>query len=201
MPCSALYACCTARRRWVSEMARCMESVIRSAYMITWPSTLRAARPMVWISDVSPRRNPSLSASRMATRDTSGQVEALPQQVDADQDVELAQPQIAEDLNALDGVDVGVQVADPQPHLQQVVGQVLGHLLGERRHQHPVAPLGAVAGSGLIRSSIWPLVGLTITSGSTSPVGRTICSTTWVDCWISYGDGVADRNTHWLTRS
>ena len=32
----------------------------------------RAARPMVWISEVVERRNPSLSASRMATRETSG---------------------------------------------------------------------------------------------------------------------------------
>ena len=52
-----------------------------------------------------------------------------------------------------------------------------------------------------MRSSIWPLVGLTMTSGSVRPVGRTICSTTWVDCPISYADGVADRNTTWLTRS
>jgi hypothetical protein len=31
------------------------------------------------------------------------------------------------------------------------------------------------------RSSIWPLVGRIITSGSTRPVGRMICSTTWVN--------------------
>ena len=32
----------------------------------------RAARPIVWISDLSARRKPSLSASRIATSDTSG---------------------------------------------------------------------------------------------------------------------------------
>ena len=58
------------------------------------------------------------------------------------------EPQVAQDLDALDGVDVGVQVADPEPHLEQVVGQVLGHLLGQRGDQHPVAPLGAVADLG-----------------------------------------------------
>ncbi len=42
------------------------------------------------------------------------------------------------------------------------------------------------------RSSIWPLVGLTITWGSTSPVGRMICSTTESTLDISYGPGVAD---------
>ena len=35
-----------------------------------------------------------------------GNVEAFAQQVDADQHVELAEPQVADDLDALDGVDV-----------------------------------------------------------------------------------------------
>ena len=52
-----------------------------------------------------------------------------------------------------------------------------------------------------MRSSIWPLVGLTITSGSTRPVGRTICSTTCDDIRSSYSAGVADRKTTWLRRS
>src|SRR6516225_7867159 len=39
---------------------------------MTWPSMLRAARPMVWTSEVSLRRNPSLSASRIATSAHSG---------------------------------------------------------------------------------------------------------------------------------
>ena len=39
-----------------------------------------------------------------------GQVEAFPEQVDADEHVELAQAQVTQDLDALEGVDVGVQV-------------------------------------------------------------------------------------------
>lgn len=31
-----------------------------------------------------------------------------------------------------------MQVAHPNAHLQQVVGEVFGHLLGQRRHQHPL---------------------------------------------------------------
>ena len=46
-----------------------------------------------------------------------------------------------------------------------------------------------------MRSSIWPFVGLTITSGSTSPVGRTICSTTCSETRSSYALGVADMKT------
>ena len=41
-----------------------------------------------------------------------GQIEPFAQQVDADQHVELAAPQIAQDLDALERVDVRVQVAD-----------------------------------------------------------------------------------------
>ena len=48
------------------------------------------------------------------------QVEPLAQEVDADEDVVLAEPQVADDLDPLQGVDLGVQVADPEPVLQQV---------------------------------------------------------------------------------
>jgi hypothetical protein len=53
-------------------MASFMESVMVSAYRCTSPDTLRAARPMVWIRLRVERRKPSLSASRIATSDTSG---------------------------------------------------------------------------------------------------------------------------------
>src|SRR6266568_6545878 len=53
-------------------MATRIDSVTRSAYMITSPPMFRAARPTIWISDQAERRNPSLSASRIATRVTSG---------------------------------------------------------------------------------------------------------------------------------
>ena len=50
-----------------------------------------------------------------------------------------AQPQVAQDLDPLERVDLGVQVLDLDAHLAQVVGQVLGHALGQRRHQRPLA--------------------------------------------------------------
>ena len=46
-----------------------------------------------------------------------------------------------------------------------------------------------------IRSSIWLRVSRTSTSGSTIPVGRTICSTMCLECSRSYSPGVADTNT------
>ena len=77
----------------------------------------------------------------MATSAHSGNVETLAQQVDADQRVESAEPQIADDLDALDGVDVGMHVADADALLVQIFGQVLGHALGEHGDQAAVALL------------------------------------------------------------
>ena len=53
-------------------MAARMESVIVSPYIITCPSAFRAARPIVCTREVSERKNPSLSASRIAISVTSG---------------------------------------------------------------------------------------------------------------------------------
>ena len=53
-------------------MAFSIDSVSSSAYIMTFPSVFLAARPIVCISDLSERKKPSLSASKIATRDTSG---------------------------------------------------------------------------------------------------------------------------------
>ena len=103
--------------------------------MKTRPLTLREARPMVWMSERGLRRNPSLSASKIDDERHLGQVETLAQQVDAHEHVELAEPQIAEDVDALERVDVRVEVAHADAELAVVVREVLRHALGERRHQ------------------------------------------------------------------
>ncbi len=119
-----------------------------SAYSTTRPSTLRAARPMVWMSEEAERRKPSLSASRMATSATSGRSRPSRSRLMPTRTSNSPEPQLAQDLDAGDGVDVGVQVLDPHARLGQVVGQVLGHLLGQGGDQHPVA-----AGHGRGRSA------------------------------------------------
>ena len=63
-------------------------------------------------------------------------VQTLAQEVDAHQHIESAQAQIADDLRALDRADVGMQVADADRMLCQIIGQVLGHPLGQRGDQH-----------------------------------------------------------------
>ena len=53
-------------------MAKSIDLVILSAYIITLPSSCLAALPMVCINDVEDLRYPSLSASKIATNETSG---------------------------------------------------------------------------------------------------------------------------------
>ena len=54
-----------------------------------------------------------------------GQVEAFSQQVDADEYVEDAESQLTQQLDAAQRVDLGVEVADANPLVEQVVGEVL----------------------------------------------------------------------------
>src|SRR5581483_5975503 len=73
------------------------------------------------------------------------EVEPLAQEVDPDEHVELAQTQISQDLDAMDRIDLGVEVPHPDPHLHQVVGEVLGHLLREGGDEHALAGLRALS--------------------------------------------------------
>ncbi len=68
-----------------------------------------------------------------------GNVEPLAQEVDADQRVEGAKAQVADNLDPLDGVDVGMHVAHPHAVLVQIFGQVLGHPLGQHSDERAVA--------------------------------------------------------------
>ena len=88
---------------------------------------------MVWISEVSRAQEAFLVGVEDGDQRALGDVEALAQQVDADQHVEGAEPQVADDLDALQGVDVGVHVAHADALLVHVLGEVLGHALGQRR--------------------------------------------------------------------
>ena len=65
-----------------------------------------------------------------------GDVEALAQQVDAHEDVERPRAQLADDLHTVHRGGVGVHVGDLEALVEQVVGEVLGHALGEGRHQY-----------------------------------------------------------------
>ena len=63
-------------------------------------------------------------------------VESLAEQVDADQHIELVKAHRADNLRALQGIDVRVQVADADADFAEISRQILRHALGERRDQN-----------------------------------------------------------------
>ena len=73
-----------------------------------------------------------------------------------DQHVERPQPQVAQDLHALERIDVRVQVPHPHAQLLVVLRQVLGHPLGQRRHEHALAARPRPCRISPSRSSTWP---------------------------------------------
>ena len=77
-----------------------------------------------------------------------GEVEAFAEEVDADEDVVLAFAEVAEELDALEGFDFGVHVAAADADLGVVVGEVLGHALGEGGDEDALVDGGAVADLG-----------------------------------------------------
>ena len=68
-----------------------------------------------------------------------GDVEPFAQQVDADQHVVDAEPQLADQLDPLQRLDVRVHVADLEARLVEIFGQVLGHALGQRGDERAIA--------------------------------------------------------------
>ena len=178
MPCSALYASCRARRRVVSAIALRMDAVSTSAYMITRPFTWRAARPDVWISEPAERRNPSLSASRMATRDTSGRSSPSRSRLMPTRTSNTPRPQVAQDLDPLERLDVRVQVADADAEL----------VVGTRSDPRPSASVSVVTSTrsrratrariSPSRSSTCPRTGPHLDRRIRQPGRRMICSTT-----------------------
>lgn len=71
------------------------------------------------------------------------QVEALPQQVDAHHHVDGAEAEVFDDLHPLEGIDFVVHILDLDPLFRQEIRQILGHFLGQGRHQHPLVLCGA----------------------------------------------------------
>ena len=126
-------------RRWPPPST----AVILSAYMCTWPDTLRAARPIVWISDLSERRKPSLSASRIDTSDTSGRSRPSRSRLMPTRTSYSPSRRSRSSSIRLQRVDLGVEVAGADAGVEEVVGEVLRHLLGQRGDQDPLVALGA----------------------------------------------------------
>ena len=103
----------------------------------------RAARPMVWISESPDRRKPSLSASRIATSETSGKIQAFAQKIDSDENVEFSPPQPAQNFDAVQGFDFRMQVAALHSDFGVVLGKIFRHTFGQCGDEHPLVLLRA----------------------------------------------------------
>ena len=68
-----------------------------------------------------------------------GNVETLAQQVDADEAVEGAEAQIADDLDALQRVDIRMHVAHADALFVEIFGEVFRHALGQHGAENAVA--------------------------------------------------------------
>ena len=74
-------------------------------------------------------------------------IQALPQEVDPHQHIEHIQPHVPDDLRALQGIYIGMQVAHAYTGLRQILGQILRHALGESGYED-LAPVLAVCVRG-----------------------------------------------------
>ena len=70
---------------------------------------------------------------------TFGNIQPFAQQIDTDKNVKRAEPQIADDFNALQRVNIGMHIAHAQTLLMHIFGQILGHFLGQRGDQYAMA--------------------------------------------------------------
>ena len=73
------------------------------------------------------------------------QIQTFAQQIDADEHVEFAFAQRAQNFHALNGVNFAVQILDVDADAAQVIRQFLRRAFGERRDEHAFLLVGAFA--------------------------------------------------------
>ena len=120
----------------------------------------------------------------MATNETSGMSRPSRNRLMPTSTSNAHQAQIANDLRPLDSPDIRMQVAHTLAVLLQVVRQVLGHALGQSGDQDALIPGHALGNLG--KHVVHLRLGRPDSiAGSTSPVGRTSCSTVLSVCSCS----------------
>ena len=85
---------------------------------------------MVWISEVVLRRIAFFVGVENRDQRNFGEVEAFAEQVDADEDVEFAAAQVAQDFDAVESFHFRVQVTAADADFREIFGQVFGHAFG-----------------------------------------------------------------------
>ena len=129
IPLARLYATCLARRRLVSSIAAVIESVTESAYMWTSPGDVPGGPADGLDQALLTSQEPLLVGIEDGDQRHLREVQTLPEQVDADKNVES--PIRSSRSNwTLQRVHLGVQVSRTDAVLEQIVGEILSHLLG-----------------------------------------------------------------------
>ena len=151
--------------------------MILSAYIITRPFTFRAALPAVWVNALPLRRKPSLSASRIATKETVGMSNPSRSRftpTSTSKSPFLKSSMISTRSNVSTSEWIYLHRT---PTLVKYCSSSSAILL-VRVVTRTLSSCSALTLISSRRSSIWFSVGRTSIGGSSSPVGRTTCSTT-----------------------
>ncbi len=110
-----------------------------SPYSTTRLLMFRAARPMIWIR-LRARGGTFLVGIENPDEPDFGNVEPFPEQVDSHQHIELAQPELADDLGAFQRLDIGMEIAGLDAPVGKELGEFFGKFLGQRGDEGTVAP-------------------------------------------------------------
>ena len=108
-----------------------------SAYMMTCPSLLRQHDQWSGSSHARYEGIPSLSASRIATRLTSGTSIPSRRRLIPTKTSKTLQTQVTDNLRPFQGLDIRVHVFDLDAHFFEIVGQVFCHFLSQSGNKGP----------------------------------------------------------------
>src|SRR5262249_49557203 len=64
-----------------------------------------------------------------------GKIEAFSKQVDANENVEFSAAQVAQNFDAIEGFDFGMQIAATHADFREIFAEVFGHAFGERSNK------------------------------------------------------------------
>ena len=195
IPWRSLWATCTFLRRSVSSRQARIDAVIRSAYRIALPLALRAARPTVWIRERALRRNPSLSASSIATSDTSGRSSpSRSRLIPTSTSIRPSRSARRISIRSIASMSACMyRTRIPSERKYSAKSSAIRFVRVVTSTRSPRSERSRISSS---RSSTWPRTGRTSTGGSSKPVGRMICSTTTPpQRSSSMSPGVAETNT------
>ncbi len=63
-------------------------------------------------------------------------IESFAEEIDADKNIEVGRAQATQDFHALDRVDIAVQITHLQSHIAQIIRQIFGRALRQRRNEN-----------------------------------------------------------------